>query len=116
MEDFKGAGLVSSLGISEFGILRLKAFLPWVRIRPSVDQINLRDVCDVPRDLLDFAKSEAIKLIPHMDEDNPLSKSALQDILNDLGVAEHVRQMRWIVKYTAVVKARGVVDNKGYTL
>ena len=103
-----------SLGISEFGILRLKAFIPRIRVRPVADHINLRDCCEVPNDLLEFSKYAGIKLISHLDEDDPLSTEDLQSILDQLQVRERVRQMRWVVKYTAVVKDRGVVDNKGY--
>jgi glutamate--cysteine ligase regulatory subunit len=106
-------GQVSTLGASEFGILRLQAFLPHVNVPPAIDQINLRDCCDVPHDLLEFAKQEGIKLMPHMDEDNPLPKETLQEVLCDLGVSEKVVDMRWVVKYTAIVEERGVVDNKG---
>ena len=81
-----------------------------------MDQINLRDCCDVPHDLLEFAKQEGIKLMPHMDEDNPLPKETLQEVLHELGLSEQVDEMRWVVKYTAVAKERGVIENKGYFL
>ena len=106
-------GIVSTLGVSEFGILRLQALLPHVTIPPAIDQINLRDCCEVPPDLLEYAKQVGIKLTPHMDEDNPLPKETLQEVLSDLGVSEKVVHMRWIVKYTAIVEERGVVENKG---
>jgi hypothetical protein len=62
-----------------------------------------------------FAKREDIKLMPHMDEDNPLSKELLQQVLKeDLEVPLKVASMRWVVKYTAVAKERGVIENKGY--
>jgi glutamate--cysteine ligase regulatory subunit len=109
-------GQVLKLGIAEFGIIRLKSLLPHVKVRPVVDQINLRDSCDVPRDLLEFAKQAGIKLMPHMDEDNPLPKETLQEVLNDLGVLEQVAEMNWVIKYTAVAKERGVIENKGYCL
>ena len=85
-----------------------------MKIWPLVDQINLRDCCDVPHDLLEFAKQAGIKLIPHMDEENPLPKETLQEVLYELGVPEQVAEMRWVVKYTAVVKDRGVIENKEY--
>ena len=95
-------------------MLRLQALLPHVEIRPSVDQINLRDCCDVPHDLLEYTKKEGIKLMPHMDEDNPLPNGTLQGVLEELQINERVVQTQWVVKYTAVVKERGIVENKGY--
>jgi glutamate--cysteine ligase regulatory subunit len=87
--------------------------LPHINVPPAIDQINLRDCCDVPHDLLEFAKQAGIKLMPHMDEDNPLPKETSQEILHDLGVPEKIGEMRWVVKYTAIVEERGVVENKG---
>ena len=49
-----------------------------------------------------------------MDEDDPLPKETLQAVLDELEVKEKVTEMQWVVKYTAVVKERGVVENKGY--
>lgn len=114
METYYKEGKVKALGISEFGMLRLNALIPHVAIRPVIDQINLRDCCDVPTDLLDFSMAAGIKLMPHMDEDDPLPKDTLQEVLGDLKVKETVDMMRWVVKYTAVVKQRGVIENKGY--
>lgn len=107
-------GRVLNLGIAEFGITRLKALLPHIKVRPVVDQINLRDSCDVPHNLLEFAKQAGIKLMPHMDKDNPLPKETLQEVVEHLGLSEQVAEMRWVIKYTAIVKERGVVENKGY--
>jgi glutamate--cysteine ligase regulatory subunit len=82
-------------------------------VRPTIGQINLRDCCDVPEDLLEYAEQEGIKLMPHMDEDNPIPKDTLQKVLDELQVPEQVRDVRWVAKYTAIVKERGVVENKG---
>jgi len=113
MESYKKSGKVKTLGISEFGVLRLDAFITHIEVRPIIDHINLRDCCDVPSDLLDFSMAAGIKLMPHMDDDNPLPKDTLQQVLRELKVHEKVEKMRWVVKYTAVVKQRGVIENKG---
>jgi glutamate--cysteine ligase regulatory subunit len=65
---------------------------------------------------VEYTQQEGIKLMPHMDEDNPLPKETLQEVLTELGLSETISEMRWVVKYTAVVKERGVVQNKGYTI
>jgi len=54
--------------------------------------------------------------MPHMDEDNPLPNGTLQSVLGELEVKEKVVQTQWVVKYTAIVKERGVVENKGYAI
>ena len=57
-----------------------------------------------------------MKLMPHMDEDDPLPGDTLQQILDELEVKERITELRWVVKYTAVVKERGVIENKGYLI
>lgn len=62
---------------------------------------------------MEFSKREGIKLMPHMDQDNPLPKEILQEILEEFGLPDRVVEIQWVVKYTAVAKDRGVVENKG---
>jgi glutamate--cysteine ligase regulatory subunit len=118
--------IVSKLGIAEFGCTRLAKFLPQTKVRPSVDQINVRDCCVVPKPLILFAKKEGIELLTHNDCTNVLPRGTLREILGSrkgAGVlacdegAEGLRgdvEPQFVVKYTAVVKDRGVVESKGY--
>ncbi|KAK3052293.1 hypothetical protein LTR09_006503 [Extremus antarcticus] len=138
--------VVKKLGIAEFGHDRLVQFLEKTTVRPSVDQVNLRDCCSVPKKLLLLAKSKGIELLVHNDSSNVLPRGTLRELLGPehagAGVlAEPTRtgekrksmhgeevknghadgeglkgevQPLWVVKYTAVVKNRGVVENKGY--
>ncbi|KAF2005624.1 hypothetical protein P154DRAFT_483059 [Amniculicola lignicola CBS 123094] len=126
LETLHDEGLVSKLGISEFGNTRLERFLPNTRIRPAVDQINVRDCCVVPKPLILYAKKEGLELLTHNDCTNVLPRGTLREILGKgekgFGVldgeeGEGLRgdvEPQWVVKYTAVVKDRGVVENKGY--
>ncbi|KAK4539789.1 hypothetical protein LTR36_010378 [Oleoguttula mirabilis] len=148
LESLHDEGLVKKLGIAEFGHDRLAAFLEGTRIPPSVDQINLRDCCSVPKDLLKLAKGKSVELLVHNDCSNVLPRGTVRELLGDgehgAGVlAEGTKtgdkrkslhgeegkngvgggdaaglrgevQPQWVVKYTAVVKNRGVVENKGY--
>jgi glutamate--cysteine ligase regulatory subunit len=127
LEKLHDEGLVSKLGISEFGCTRLEKFLPQTRVRPSVDQINVRDCCVVPKPLILYAKKEGVELLTHTDCTNVLPRGTLREILGDgekgVGVLKEgdardgLRgdvEPQWVVKYTAVVKDRGVVESKGY--
>ncbi|EME49972.1 hypothetical protein DOTSEDRAFT_68700 [Dothistroma septosporum NZE10] len=143
LEALHDEGLVDRLGIAEFGKERLESLLEKVRIKPSVDQINLRDCCSVPKDLMSLAKSRSVDLLVHNDCSNVLPRGTLRDLLGPEGAAvlsestkagdkrkslhgeentngNHTTgltgevQPQWVVKYTAVVKNRGVVENKGY--
>lgn len=131
LEALHDAGLISKLGIAEFGCARLSKFLPHTRVRPSVNQINVRDCCVVPKPLILFAKKERIELLTHNDCTNVLPRGTLRELLgpggegrekgaavlagkgNEDGLRGDV-EPQFVVKYTAVVKDRGVVENKGY--
>lgn len=128
--------LVFRLGVSEFGVERLEPLLRQARVRPVVDQINLRDCCVLPKQLMTLAKENAVELLVHNDCSNILPKGTIRDLLgcqaggarvlvdrpeasiNDATVPGFSLsgdvQPQWVVKYTAVVKDRGVVENKGY--
>ena len=127
LEELHDEGVIDKLGVSEFGSGRLSKFLQKSRVRPSVNQINVRDCCVVPKQLILFAKKESVELLTHNDCTNILPKGTVRELLghgqNGVGVlADDVGQEglkgnvepQWVVKYTAVVKNRGVIENKGY--
>jgi glutamate--cysteine ligase regulatory subunit len=120
-------GTVQKLGLAEFGTQRLAKFLSQVSVRPTVDQINVRDCCVVPRPLIMYAKQEGIELLTHSDCTNILPRGTLRELLGDgengVGVLRDDGQgeglrgdvvPQWVVKYTAVVRDRGIVESKGY--
>ena len=121
-------GLAHQIGLSEFGTERLKRFLPMTKIKPSVDQINVKDCCVVPKPLIVFAKQQKIELLTHNDCTNILPSGAIRELLgvseNGAGVLVGSRdesaglkgdiKPQWVVKYTAVVRDRGVIEDKGY--
>ncbi|KAG9380753.1 Glutamate-cysteine ligase regulatory protein [Pyrenophora tritici-repentis] len=127
LEKLQSEGLVSKLGIAEFGVARLTRFLEHTKIKPSVNQINVRDCCVVPKPLILYAKQQQIELLTHNDCTNILPRGTLRQILgsgedgsgvlagegNEGGLKGDV-EPQWVVKYTAVVKDRGVVESKGY--
>jgi glutamate--cysteine ligase regulatory subunit len=131
LEDLHAQGLIRKLGVCEFGNRRLRDLLRHTRVRPLVDQINVRDCCVVPRPLIDLAKEEGIELLTHNDCTDILPRGTIRELLGSgekgaglLVERDSLKQSpgalvgnivpQWVVKYTAVVKDRGVVENKGY--
>lgn len=128
LEKLQKRGIVGALGISEFGTEKLSNFLQRVSVRPAVDQINIKDCCSVPPPLVKLAKSEGIELLVHTDCTDILPKGTLRELLGQgsqgAGVLADAPQGRgglegelvpeWVVKYTAFVRDRGVIENKGY--
>jgi glutamate--cysteine ligase regulatory subunit len=131
LESLKQQGLIDQLGVSEFGSGRLAKFLPETKIKPSVDQINVKDCCVVPKTLILYAKENNIELLTHNDCTDILPPGTTRELLgpgekgagvlaatahesdDDPGLKGDI-EPQWVVKYTAVVKDRGVIENKGY--
>ena len=129
LEKIQSEGMISQLGVAEFGSERLARFLAHTNVKPSVDQINLKDCCVVPKSLILYAKQERIQLLTHNDCNDILPVGTTRELLGpesgvgilasapgagDGEIGEGEVEPQWVVKYTAVVKDRGVVENKGY--
>jgi len=127
-EDLHRQGLVKSLGIAEFGSEKLARFLKRVQVRPTVDQINIKNCCNVPPPLVELAKEKGITLLAHSDCTDILPKGTLRELLGQglqgagiladpdaaTGGLQGDLTPQWVIKYTAVVRDRGVIENKGY--
>lgn len=128
LEKLHNEGMIAQLGVAEFGSERLSRFLANTTIKPTVDQINLKDCCVVPKSLILYAKQERIQLLTHNDCMDILPVGTTRELLgpgeHGVGILASAPEARdgvqgeiepqWVVKYTAVVKDRGVVENKGY--
>lgn len=121
-------GLVRRLGVAEFGSDKLGAFLKRTTVRPVVDQINLHNCCEVPPPLRKLADEHGVELNVHRDCTDILPRGTLRELLGhesrgagllvdsantDAGLAGEIVP-QWVVRYTAIVKDRGVIENKGY--
>ncbi|KAK0638889.1 NADP-dependent oxidoreductase domain-containing protein [Cercophora newfieldiana] len=128
IEDLHRQGLVRNIGIAEFGSEKLAGFLKRVQVRPTVNQINIKNCCNVPPPLVKLAKEQGIELLVHSDCTDILSRGTLRELLgqglqgagllaepevNGDGLKGDLAP-QWVVKYTAVVRDRGVIENKGY--
>lgn len=128
LEDLHNKGTVKKLGLAEFGSEKLARFLARVKVRPEVDQVNVKDCCNVPPPLLKLAKKEKIELLTHNDCMDILPSGTLRELLGQgvrgAGILSETKRgidgmkgdltPEWVVKYTAVVRDRGVIENKGY--
>ncbi|CAM1500650.1 Fc.00g098120.m01.CDS01 [Cosmosporella sp. VM-42] len=127
-EELHKQGLIKRLGVSEFGSEKLAAFIKRTTIRPVIDQVNLRDCCDVPPPLRKLAEDQGIELHVHNDCTDILPRGTLRELLshgaqgsgvladpanNAAGLTGDIVPL-WVVRYTAFVQNRGVIENKGY--
>ena len=132
-EIFHKEGKVRRLGVAEFGSAKLSRFVSRAAIAPAVDQINIRNCCHVPPPLTTLTKARNIELLVHTDCTDVLPSGTLRELLGqglqgagvlaDDGDADGAAAAdalrgdltpQWVVKYTAVVRDRGVIENKGY--
>ncbi|SPQ22277.1 fe5c712e-1ac0-4759-b4e7-a8d094006b5c [Thermothielavioides terrestris] len=128
IEELHRQGFAKRLGLAEFGSEKLARFLARARVRPVVNQINLKNCCNVPPPLAQLAKEQGIDLLVHSDCTDILPKGTLRELLGQgLGGAGILADPEtgagglqgdltplWVVKYTVVVRDRGVIENKGY--
>ena len=134
LEPLHKQGLVKNLGVAEFGTEKLSRLLQRTCVRPAVDQINIKNCCSVPPPLAKLAKEQGIELLVHSDCTNILPKGTLRELLgsgfqgagvlcdpedpngahNGVDCLHGDLTPQWVVKYTAVVRDRGVIENKGY--
>ncbi|KAI1850741.1 hypothetical protein JX265_004452 [Neoarthrinium moseri] len=127
LEALHQQGQIQRLGIAEFGSEKLSNFITKVKVRPAVDQINIKNCCNVPPPLAQLAKEADIELLTHSDCTDILPSGTLRELLGQgpdgAGILADERTRpglqgnlvpQWVVKYTAFVKDRGVIENKGY--
>ncbi|KAI4174914.1 MAG: hypothetical protein LQ343_001941 [Gyalolechia ehrenbergii] len=128
VETLNSKGVALQIGVAEFGREQLQKFLPRTFRRPTVDQINVGDCHVLPESMMLFAKQENLELLTHNDCTNILPEGALRELLGhdekgagvlansgseSKGLKGDVTP-QWVVKYTAVDRDRGVIENKGY--
>lgn len=121
-------GLVKRLGVAEFGSAKLGAFIKRTTVPPVIDQINLRNCCDVPPPLKKLAEEQGIELHVHSDCTDILPRGTFRELLghgpqgagvladaahNGCGLPGEIYP-QWVVRYTAFIKDRGIIENKGY--
>lgn len=127
LERLQREGLVKNLGIAEYGSEKLARLLKRVEVKPTVDQINIKNCCNVPPPLVALAKEHGIELLVHNDSTDVLPKGTLRELLGQgpkgagvLADGDATAGLKgeltpqWVVKYTAVVRDRGVIENMGY--
>ena len=83
----------------------------------------------VPKSLIMYAKQENIELLTHNDCTDILPSGTTRELLGPGGKGAGVLAAtadaddgglkgdivpQWVIKYTAVVEDRGVIENKGY--
>ncbi|TSN76553.1 Glutamate--cysteine ligase regulatory subunit [Bagarius yarrelli] len=106
----------ASIGTSDLDKPQLEELYNWAQVKPSSNQVNLASCCVMPPDLTAFAKEFDIQLLTHNDSKELLSlagfQEAMQESCKDVQVADW--QLEWVLRYSIIVKSRGIIKAKGY--
>eukprot|EP00795_Rhopilema_esculentum_P010595 gene10595-19333_t len=115
MEKLYEDELVSHLASCDLDAGKLKELLSWAKIKPEVNQVNLTSCCHMPQNLVEYAKQQEILLHTHGDPPTLLPEENVDRIVGSFA-EDSIKgwQTRWVVRYSVVVKCRGVIRNKGY--
>ncbi|KAF9578473.1 hypothetical protein BGW38_005702 [Lunasporangiospora selenospora] len=125
LSEWRQSGQIARLGVSEFSKKQLETLKAISiataekgepAVAPELNQVNLSDCCVLPRDLIDYAKSEGIELLTHGDATNILPKSTLTSLLQGPlpATANSPLRPNFVLKYSVFLRGRGLVTRKGY--
>ncbi|KAL9987895.1 hypothetical protein ACROYT_G002274 [Oculina patagonica] len=116
MEYLLDSGYVDSLGVCDLDKTTLEKLYKWARVKPEINQVNLASCCVMPKDLVAFSEKHDIQLLTHNDPKDILTKESLQEVLTEGYENVPVQGWRpvWALRYSVLVKCRGVIKNKGY--
>lgn len=116
MEFLFDSGYVSDLGLCDLDKSTLERLYHWSRIKPGINQVNLASCCVMPEDLVAFSEKHDIQLLTHADPKDILNKESLEQVLTESCASSQVQGWKpvWALRYSVLVKCRGVIKNKGY--
>jgi len=118
LEELVDDGMILSLGVSDMSVEQLESLCSYVRVKPAVDQISSTTCCAIPDDLKAFASENDIQLLMHSDRKEILPADDLTTVLAETSHAKDGEgwSPSWVVRYSSLVKGRGVIKSKGYML
>ncbi|GFQ92947.1 glutamate--cysteine ligase regulatory subunit [Trichonephila clavata] len=116
LENFLLQGKCVTLGMSDLDTPELAELYEWTEIKPSVNQVNIESCCVMPPELIAFAKEHDIQLLTHNDSRVLLPNKMLHKILEPAVRTPEDWKISWIVRYSIIVKCRGIIQNKGYLM
>lgn len=107
---------IVAIGCSDLSSTQLEDLYKWSKVKPSINQVNLESCCVMPPEMTAFAKENDIQLLTHNDPKDILPDDAIVRLLNGaVKVTEPILwTTRWIVRYSVMVKGRGIIQSKGF--
>ncbi|XP_054836959.1 glutamate--cysteine ligase regulatory subunit isoform X2 [Eublepharis macularius] len=109
---------IVAIGTSDLDKVLLEQLFLWAQVKPSSNQVNLASCCVMPPDLTAFAKEFDIQLLTHNDPKELLCEASFQETLQESipDCQVHEWNPLWLLRYSVIVKSRGIIKSKGYIL
>ncbi|XP_060602509.1 glutamate--cysteine ligase regulatory subunit-like [Ruditapes philippinarum] len=110
--------LVWAIGIADLDKNLLEELYEWAEVKPVINQVNLDSCCVMPKDLVEYAKLNDIQLLTHNDPRTVFSSETLQGVIRENSTEKDSENWDalWVLRYSVLVKCRGIVKAKGYLL
>lgn len=118
LENLVQSKKIVAIGTSDLDKTQLEQLYQWAQVKPNSNQVNLASCCVMPPDLTAFAKQFDIQLLTHNDPKELLSEASFQEALQESipGIQAHEWVPLWLLRYSVIVKSRGIIKSKGYIL
>uniref|UniRef100_A0A8C5RMP6 Glutamate--cysteine ligase regulatory subunit n=1 Tax=Laticauda laticaudata TaxID=8630 RepID=A0A8C5RMP6_LATLA len=109
---------IVAIGTSDLDKTLLEQLFRWAQVKPSSNQVNLASCCVMPPDLTLFAKEFDIQLLTHNDPKELLCETGFQEAVQESlpDCQGHEWTPLWLLRYSVIVKSRGIIKSKGYIL
>uniref|UniRef100_A0A3B5LXX2 Glutamate--cysteine ligase regulatory subunit n=1 Tax=Xiphophorus couchianus TaxID=32473 RepID=A0A3B5LXX2_9TELE len=107
---------IAAIGTSDLDKELLEQLYNWAQVKPSSNQVNLASCCVMPPDLTAFAKEFDIQLLTHSDPKELMSTATFQEAMQEgaSGLTATEWRLEWVLRYSVIVKSRGIIKSKGY--
>lgn len=118
LEELVDSEVILSLGIADLNTKLLEQLYNWARVKPCINQVNLESCCVMPKELTEYAKEKDIQLLTHNDPRDILPSKSLQELIasNTTEKDGEGWDPLWILRYSVLVKCRGIIKTKGYII
>nr|XP_032814606.1 glutamate--cysteine ligase regulatory subunit isoform X2 [Petromyzon marinus] len=117
LESLIAAHKVATIGTSDLDSQLLEELYHWAQVKPASNQVNLASCCVMPPELTAFAKEYDIQLLTHNDPTEILPTKSFQDMVATVAPEQaEVWTPLWVLRYSVIIKCRGVLKSKGYFL
>ncbi|CAD5116730.1 DgyrCDS5587 [Dimorphilus gyrociliatus] len=118
LEEYVDENKIFSIGFSDLDTDELERLYNTAKIKPTVNQVNLDSCCEMPTEMVNFAKEHDITLLTHNDPTDIITNSALQQIIRSESTERDGAgwQATYTTRYSVLIKSRGIIHSKGYLL